>query len=252
MKHDPQPRPLSIYVVAGEESRRRAGRGIGACARGAGWRSGEALRRRRAGDGGGESASPFPIDDSRSSGLTAIPRGLPTILRRIRETADAIVAAAPDAVVIIDSPDFTHRVARRVRRAAPTIPILDYVSPSVWAWRPWRAGPCASYVDCVLAILPFEPEAHVRLGGPPCVYVGHPLLERLGELRPNRMKPTRPTPIRRLCSYCRAAGRARSAGSWTFSVRDPPIARARWTDRAGVADGAAPACGCAGRSAVGP
>ncbi len=41
------------------------------------------------------------------------------------------------------------------------------------------------YVDCVLAILPFEPEVHARLGGPPCVYVGHPLIERLAQLRPN-------------------------------------------------------------------
>ena len=87
--------------------------------------------------------------------------------------------------MIIDSPDFTHRVARRVRARAPAIPIVDYVSPSVWAWRPGRARAMRNYVDCVLAILPFEPAAHVRLGGPPCIYVGHPLTERLSELRPS-------------------------------------------------------------------
>jgi lipid-A-disaccharide synthase len=76
-------------------------------------------------------------------------------------------------------------VARRVRRLAPSIPILDYVSPSVWAWRPGRARAMRTYVDCVLAILPFEPAAHIRLGGPPCFYVGHPLIERTSELRPN-------------------------------------------------------------------
>jgi len=107
------------------------------------------------------------------------------ILRRIRETAAAVLAAQPDALVIIDSPDFTHRVARRVRRLAPSIPILDYVSPSVWAWRPWRARSMRAYVDCVLAILPFEPAAHLRLGGPPCIYVGHPMIERAAELRPS-------------------------------------------------------------------
>ena len=96
-----------------------------------------------------------------------------------------LIAARPDALVIIDSPDFTHRVARRVRARAPAIPILDYVSPSVWAWRPGRARAMRGYVDCVLAILPFEPAAHLRLGGPPCIYVGHPLTERLAELRPN-------------------------------------------------------------------
>jgi len=128
--------------------------------------------------------SPFAIDQLSIIGATAIPRRLPMILRRIRETADAVIAARPDALVIIDSPDFTHRVARRVRRHAPSIPIIDYVSPTVWAWRPWRARAMRRYVDCVLAILPFEPAAHQRLGGPPCVYVGHPLVERIAELRP--------------------------------------------------------------------
>jgi lipid-A-disaccharide synthase len=128
--------------------------------------------------------SPFPINDLSIIGFDAIPRRLPTIVRRIRQTADAIVAAKPDALVIIDSPDFTHRVARRVRRRAPAIPILDYVSPSVWAWRPWRARAMRGYVDCVLAILPFEPAEHRRLRGPPCIYVGHPLTERLADLRP--------------------------------------------------------------------
>lgn len=129
-------------------------------------------------------ASPFPIDELAIIGLTVIPRRLPTILRRIRETADAIVKARPHALVIIDSPDFTHRVARRVRRRAPEIPILDYVSPSVWAWRPGRARAMRDYIDHVLAILPFEPDAHRRLGGPPCTYVGHPLVERIADLRP--------------------------------------------------------------------
>jgi lipid-A-disaccharide synthase len=102
-----------------------------------------------------------------------------------------VVAAQPDALVIIDSPDFTHRVARRVRAAASAIPILDYVSPSVWAWRPGRARAMRGYVDHVLALLPFEPRAHARLGGPPCTYVGHPLLERLEQLRPSAQEAAR-------------------------------------------------------------
>ncbi len=93
--------------------------------------------------------------------------------------------ARPDVLVIIDSPGFTHAVAKRVRKAAPGIPIIDYVSPSVWAWRPWRAKGMRAFIDHVLALLPFEPEAHRRLGGPPCTYVGHPLIERLAELRPS-------------------------------------------------------------------
>jgi len=185
MKHDPQPRPLSIYVVAGEESGDALGaalvRALEAPGGGAVKLSGVGGRAMAAAG----IASPFPIDELSIIGLNAIPRRLPMILRRIRETAAAIVAAQPDALVIIDSPDFTHRVARRVRRAVPSIPILDYVSPSVWAWRPGRARAMRGYVDCVLAILPFEPAAHVRLGGPPCIYVGHPLLEHVAELRPD-------------------------------------------------------------------
>src|SRR3974390_929521 len=120
-------------------------------------------------------ASLFPLGDLAIIGFAAIPAGLAKILARVRETADAVVAARPDALVIIDSPDFTHRVARRVRARAPSIPIVDYVSPSVWAWGAGRARAMRAYVDCVLAILPFEPAAHTRLGGPRCVYVGHPL-----------------------------------------------------------------------------
>ncbi len=172
-------------IVAAEESGDALGAALAQALRGA---QGGAVK--LAGVGGRAMAaagiaSPFAIDELAIIGLTAIPRRLPTILRRIRETADAIVAARPDALVIIDSPDFTHRVARRVRRRAPSIPILDYVSPSVWAWRPGRARAMRAYVDQVLAILPFEPAVHARLGGPPCTYVGHPLIERIAELRPN-------------------------------------------------------------------
>jgi lipid-A-disaccharide synthase len=177
--------PSSIYLVAGEESGDALG---GALIR--------ALRQRStseldlAGVGGRAMAaagvmSPFPIEELSIVGVSAIPRRLPAILRRIRQTADAIIAKNPGALVIIDSPDFTHRVARRVRRYLPSIPIIDYVSPSVWAWRSGRARAMRAYVDHVLAILPFEPAVHERLGGPPCTYVGHPLIERLSDLRPN-------------------------------------------------------------------
>jgi len=184
----PQPspsRPLSIYIVAAEES----GDALGAALARA-LISREAGAVKLSGIGGHAMAaagivSPFAIDGLSIIGLTAIPQRLPNIFRRIRETALAVVAARPDALVIVDSPEFTHRVARRVRRLAPAIPILDYVSPSVWAWRPGRARAMRAYVDQVLAILPFEPSIHIELGGPACTYVGHPLIERIGELRPN-------------------------------------------------------------------
>jgi lipid-A-disaccharide synthase len=120
------------------------------------------------------------------------------ILRKIRETAEAVTRASPDILVIIDSPDFTHRVARRVRTRDPSIPIIDYVSPSVWAWRPGRARAMCAYVDHVLALLPFEPEAYRRLHGPPCSYVGHPLTEQIATLRPGAAEQARreaPPPV---------------------------------------------------------
>jgi len=130
-------------------------------------------------------ASLFPMTDIAVMGILPVIAKLPTLLARIRQAAEFLIAAPPDALVIIDSPDFTHRVAQRVRRALPALPIIDYVSPSVWAWRPGRAKAMRAYVDRVLALLPFEPAAHERLGGPECYYVGHPLIERLDELRPN-------------------------------------------------------------------
>src|SRR3984957_14375475 len=129
-------------------------------------------------------ASLFPIEELSIIGLAAVAKQLPKILRLIRETARAVTQASPDILVIIDSPDFTHRVARRVRARDPSIPIVDYVSPSVWAWRPGRARAMCRYVDHVLALLPFEPEEYRRLRGPPCSYVGHPLTGQVGVLRP--------------------------------------------------------------------
>jgi lipid-A-disaccharide synthase len=177
--------PLRLALVAGEHSGDQLGS-----------RLMRALREARAGDVafsgvGGEAMegeglkSLFPLHHIAVMGILPVLARLPSILARIRETAEAIIAARPDGLVIIDSPDFTHRVARRVRKVLPALPIVDYVSPTVWAWRPGRAKAMRAYVDRVLALLPFEPEAYQRLSGPACVYVGHPLIERLDALRPN-------------------------------------------------------------------
>ena len=140
----------------------------------------------------------FPIDDLAIVGFAAVARQLPMLLRRIREAASAVVQARPDILVIIDSPDFTHRVAKKVRKTVPSIPIVDYVSPTVWVWRPGRARAMTRYVDHVLAVLPFEPDVHLNLGGPACTYIGHPLIERLDTLRPDAEEARRrktPPPV---------------------------------------------------------
>jgi lipid-A-disaccharide synthase len=177
-------RPLRVFLVVGEESGDQLGsRLMEALIR----RTGGAVRFSGVGGARMEAlglSSLFPLHDIAVMGITAVLGRLPTILRRIRQTAEAAVADDPDVLVIIDSPDFTHRVAKAVRKRHPEIPVVDYVSPSVWAWRPGRARRMAAYVDHLLALLPFEPEIHRRLGGPPTTYVGHPLTDRPELLRP--------------------------------------------------------------------
>ena len=180
-----------IFLIATEESGDRLGAALMKVLR---QRFGDAVQ--FSGVGGRQMTSEgidplFPIEELSIVGLAAVVKQLPKILRLIRRTADAVLDAAPDMLVIIDSPDFTHRVARRVRARNPDIPIVDYVSPSVWAWRPGRARAMRSYVDHVLALLPFEPEEYRKLQGPPCSYVGHPLTEQLSSLRPNEEEQKR-------------------------------------------------------------
>jgi lipid-A-disaccharide synthase len=182
---------LHVFIVAGEVSGDRLGGPLMAALK-----SKTAGRVRFSGVGGSEMAaeglsSLFSIEATAVMGFGAVLSRVFTYLRRIRNIADAVIAARPDVLVIIDSPEFTHRIAKRVRRLAPNIPVVDYVSPSVWAWRPWRARAMRRYVDHVLALLPFEPAAMQRLKGPPCTYVGHPLSERVERLRPDAAEQER-------------------------------------------------------------
>lgn len=183
------PRVLDVYLVAGEESGDQLGFKLMRALREA---TGGAVAFRGVGGRAMEEEglqSLFPMSDVAVMGFLPVIRRLPQLLARIRQVADDIIASPPDVLVIIDSPDFTHRVAKRVRAALPHLPVVDYVSPTVWAWRPGRAPRMRAYVDHLLALLPFEPEAHQRLGGPPCTYVGHPLIERTAEMRPPADNP---------------------------------------------------------------
>jgi len=191
MARSPTDVARKIFLIATEESGDRLGAGLMKVLR---QRLGDAVAFE--GVGGRAMAreglsSLFPIEELSIMGLAAVVRQLPKLLRLIRQTAEAVTDASVDMLVIIDSPDFTHRVARRVRGRDPSIPIVDYVSPTVWAWRPGRARAMRGHVDNVLALLPFEPEAYRRLNGPPCSYVGHPLIEQIDRLRPNAEEQAR-------------------------------------------------------------
>ena len=115
----------------------------------------------------------FPMAELSVMGLLEVLPRYPALRRRMIETAEALVAAAPDAVVTIDSPDFCLRVLARARAARPGLRTIHYVAPSVWAWRPGRARRMAPLVDHVLALLPFEPPL-MEAAGMGCSFVGHP------------------------------------------------------------------------------
>lgn len=127
----------------------------------------------------------FPQADIAVMGFGPVIARLPLLLRRMEDAARGIADFQPDLLLTIDSPDFCLRVAKKVRARSPHIPIVHWVCPSVWAWRSGRARRMAPHVDRILALLPFEPAALARLHGPETIYVGHPLMERLAEFRPN-------------------------------------------------------------------
>jgi lipid-A-disaccharide synthase len=175
---DAAPEELTVFVVAGEHSGDVLGAGFM-----------RAMTARAKGHVrfigvGGEAmeaeglTSLFPLGDIAVMGPVAILKALPRLVDRVYRTVAAGIAANPDIIVIIDSPEFTHQVGKRLRRKLPATPVIDYVCPSVWAWRPGRARKMARFIDHVLTLLPFEPAALQRLEGPAATYVGHPLSER--------------------------------------------------------------------------
>ncbi|MFQ6018572.1 MAG: lipid-A-disaccharide synthase [Kiloniellaceae bacterium] len=116
----------------------------------------------------------FPMSELALMGVVEVLPHLPRLVRRLRETASAIDRLKPSAVVTIDSPGFSLRVARRIRGSP--VPVIHYVAPQLWAWRPGRGRKVARLVDHILALLPFEPQFFAEFGVP-CTFVGHPVLE---------------------------------------------------------------------------
>ena len=185
-------RSLRIAVVAGEESGDLLGADLVAAL---GVMTGRKVELIGVGGRHLEAAglkSLFNASDIALMGVTAVLRDLPRLVRRIGQTASAILQEAPDCLITIDSPDFSLRVARKVRAGNPSIPIVHYVCPSVWAWRPGRALAMRPYVDRLLCILPFEPAALERLDGPPGTFVGHRLSSDEGILSAAAAQESRP------------------------------------------------------------
>ncbi|WP_299558585.1 lipid-A-disaccharide synthase [uncultured Sulfitobacter sp.] len=118
--------------------------------------------------------SRFDMSELSVMGLAEILPKYRHLKRRIAQTAQAVVAAQPDVLVTIDSPDFSLRVAKLVR-ARSAVRTVHYVAPTVWAWRPGRAAKMASHIDQVLALFPFEPP-YMQAAGMRCDFVGHPVV----------------------------------------------------------------------------
>lgn len=116
----------------------------------------------------------FDMSELSVMGISEILPKYPALKRRLNQTVAEVLRQKPDALITIDSPDFTLRVARRVR-AASGLRTIHYVAPSVWAWRPGRAAKMARYIDHVLALLPFEPPL-MQAAGMTCDFVGHPVV----------------------------------------------------------------------------
>jgi len=126
----------------------------------------------------------FPMSEIALMGLKEILPKLPKLFKLVDATVAHIVQAKPDVLVLIDSPEFNHRVAKRVKKQRPELPIICYVAPQIWAWRRGRAKKMRAYFDAVMAFLPFEPEIFAANNGPPCHFVGHPIIDRLQQLEP--------------------------------------------------------------------
>lgn len=167
---------VKVYIIAGEPSGDRLGGALMAALPGA---IGEVAFRGVGGRDMQEAglSSRFDMGELTVMGLTEVLPRLPGLLRRIRETAEDVVAWGPDVLITIDSPDFSLRVAARARKARPDLKVVHYVAPSVWAWRPGRAAKMARHVDHVLALLPFEPP-YMHAAGMTCDFVGHPVAAR--------------------------------------------------------------------------
>ena len=233
-----RPKPMKVYFVVGEES----GDALGASLM-------EEFAARKvevaaAGLAGPKLAahgvdSLFDVSEISVMGFSGVIAKLPRILSLIRKTAKDVIRRDPDVLILIDSPEFSYRVAQKVRASAPHIKIIKFVAPSVWAWREGRANKIAPYIDHILAILPFEPKIMAELGGPKTTFVGHPLGSKLPRVD-FKAKETAADPLRivalpgsrrseskRLLPVMRETFEIMQARGNRFSVKIPAVAKLR-------------------------
>lgn len=118
----------------------------------------------------------FPMDDLSVMGIMEVLPKLSLLLARISETVEKVMHDQPDVVVTIDAPDFSFRVAKRLKKRGYKGRIIHYVAPSVWAWRPGRAKKVSKFLDHIFCLLPFEPP-YFKDHNLPATYIGHSIVE---------------------------------------------------------------------------
>ena len=175
---------MKIFIIAGEDSGDKLGSGIIDGLRGSFDNSFNFV-----GIGGSKMESRgltsiFPMSDLSVMGIIEIASHYKNLKKRLNQTVSAIRDEKPDILLTIDAPEFCFRVAKIIKSYEQNIPIVHYVAPSVWAWRPKRARSISKYVDHVLALFPFEPPYfhHVGLS---CEFVGHPFVSENLALKKN-------------------------------------------------------------------
>jgi lipid-A-disaccharide synthase len=182
------PRPLTVMLVAAEASGDERGAGL---ARALKRRLGDGVR--FVGVGGARMAaegvqSPFDIAELSVLGLVEGLAAYPKVVRRADETAAVAAREKPDVAVLIDSWGFTLRVAHRLRRLDPQLPLIKYVGPQVWATRPGRAKTLAGAVDHLLSIHAFD-APYFEVEGLPVTFVGNSALSLdFSQADPDRLR----------------------------------------------------------------
>ena len=239
------PGGLEMFLVAAEESGDRLGAALMRALRRAFRRAGAVLRRRRPRDDG--RGADQPVSDRRfrrSSASPPFPRRLPRLSAHMAQTVRAVMARTAGRAGRHRQPGVHPRVCA-ARRAAPIRRSRSSIMSRHRSGRgaPGRARSMRGYIDHVLALLPFEPEVHQRLGGPPCSYVGHPLSEECRELRPNEAEARRrlSDPPVVLAMPGSRSGEIDAAGRRYSATALALVRRTRRAARSGGADRAAPA-----------
>ena len=118
----------------------------------------------------------FDLKDVTYLGFTNVFFNIFKIKKKINETVDKIIQFKPDILFSVDSPDFTLRVAKIVKKKLPNIKTIHFVAPQVWVWRAGRVKKIKKFIDHILLLFKFEKQYWDK-EGVSCEFVGHPLLE---------------------------------------------------------------------------